>query len=289
MQSDPDLSLNFDRTLADFLCDKYFDGEHSSFGSYTVAALEWQYPQIGRFGDVKLPLSRQSLKGWRKLAPSMTRLPMADPLASTIAIRLSCRSRAMGLALCVMRCTYFRPGELFKLKCRSIVPPSLGTLWAFTLHDFDPDDLNPSKTGEFDESAIIDLPEWAWLGPAVFELTRGRRPDDPLFQFSPLELGREMQSVAREELGVVPPPVLYMWRHTAASVEFLEKLRTLAEVKRRGRWQSDSSVRRYEKGGRVGEEFARLPQATRDFAKICHPLLRRVLCGKLRAPRPPVF
>lgn len=180
-------------------------------------------------------------------------------------------------------------GRLFKLKCRNIVPPSLGTRWASTLHDFDPDDLNPSKTGDFDESAIIDLLEWAWLGPAVFELTRGRLPDDPLFLFTPLELGREMQSVARDELGTLPPPVLYVWRHTAASVEFLEKLRTLNEVSRRGRWKSDSSVRRYEKGGRIGEEFARLPQATRDFAKSCHPLLRRVLCGKLRAPRPPAF
>ena len=284
---DPADAATFDQHLQDFLHDKYFDGEHSSFGNCCMAAVIWKYPQFGRHGSVGLPLSHQSLKGWRKLAPSMTRLPMSDALVSTIAMRVALRHRGMGLALCVMRATYFRPGEVFRLKCRNLVRLSGGLLWALTLHDFDPDDPRPSKTGEFDESSVLDLPRWHWLGPALAAMIRGRKLDDQMFQFSALDLTREMQRVSRIDLGVLPPPVLYMWRHTAASVEFLEQARTLAEVKRRGRWKCDASVRRYEKAGRVGEEFARLEPSIQAYLRLCHPLLRQVLCGERPLPALP--
>ena len=40
---------------------------------------------------------------------------------------------------------------------------------------------------------------------------------------------------------------LYRLRHGGASHDAAARLRTIAEIKRRGRWASDNSVRRYEK------------------------------------------
>ena len=42
-------------------------------------------------------------------------------------------------------------------------------------------------------------------------------------------------------------PVLYMGRHSGASLDRLTAELTLLEVQRRGRWRSPASVRRYDK------------------------------------------
>lgn len=49
-------------------------------------------------------------------------------------------------------------------------------------------------------------------------------------------------------------------RHGGASADFARQLRTLVEVQRRGRWRAASSVRRYEKAGRLTRQVALIPQ-----------------------------
>ena len=66
-----------------------------------------------------------------------------------------------------------------------------------------------------------------------------------------------------------------------ASHDFASKARRLSEVKRRGRWPSSASVRRYEKGARVAELLHRLPLKIPNHALQCEQLLERVVAGSL--------
>ena len=61
----------------------------------------------------------------------------------------------------------------------------------------------------------------------------------------------------------------------------------LVEVKRRGRWAADSSVRRYEKHARVLRELERLPADVIAYAKVVERRLVPILAEEERAPPPP--
>ena len=54
----------------------------------------------------------------------------------------------------------------------------------------------------------------------------------------------------------------YSLRHGGASHDLLCNQRVLAEVKRRGRWASDTSLRRYSKETRLLEVMSRIPALT---------------------------
>ena len=60
--------------------------------------------------------------------------------------------------------------------------------------------------------------------------------------------------------------VLHQLRHSGPSFDMLTKARTLLEIKLRGRWASDSSVRRYESHAWLGQEFQNLPKKVQKLA-----------------------
>ena len=62
-------------------------------------------------------------------------------------------------------------------------------------------------------------------------------------------------------------PHPYALRHGGASTDVLLKRRDLQEVKSRGRWRTDSSVRRYNKHARILREVARLPDESRAYGE----------------------
>ena len=55
---------------------------------------------------------------------------------------------------------------------------------------------------------------------------------------------------------------LYALRHGGASHDFLMQTRSLVEIKKRGRWGSDLSVKRYQKASRALAELKKVPKAT---------------------------
>ena len=79
-----------------------------------------------------------------------------------------------------------------------------------------------------------------------------------------------------EKLG---PPVLYQLRHGGASHEALTGFRPISGIKHRGRWLSDTSVRRYEKGGRVNQVLSEPPEKLRRHADACALRIGSILCG----------
>ena len=107
--------------------------------------------------------------------------------------------------------------------------------------------------------------------------TRGQQ----LWRFSLLQLRREF-------LRIVPlvglarwTPVLYMARHTGASLDRLENRISLEEVRRRGRWRAESSVRRYEKRALIQEVYASLADEQRRYCQRAEQQLVRMLRRKL--------
>eukprot|EP00971_Amphidinium_carterae_P269632 5348970-Amphidinium_carterae.1 len=64
--------------------------------------------------------------------------------------------------------------------------------------------------------------------------------------------------------GVLVQP--HSMRHSGPSHDLLHSLRTMLEVKRRGRWASDSSLARYERHALVAQQWQRLPAVTRRLA-----------------------
>ena len=44
-----------DLALAEYLADEALDGKLASAGSYTVAGIEWKWPELGRRGPYGLP------------------------------------------------------------------------------------------------------------------------------------------------------------------------------------------------------------------------------------------
>ena len=102
-----------------------------------------------------------------------------------------------------------------------------------------------SKTGEYDKSLLLDREPFIFLGECLRRQVALRAAHEDLFQLGQPGFTALFRRAGRE-LGLVDVHP-YQLRHTGASVEFASQTRTLAEVKRRGRWKSDSSVRRYEK------------------------------------------
>ena len=103
------------------------------------------------------------------------------------------------------------------------------------------------------------------------ELLLTRHRSGPLVPVTAREFTRQWQKAARglmldQYLGL---PHVYVLRHSGASADRLYKRRPLSEVKSRGRWRADSSVRRYEKGGRSLERLAVLGTQTRVFVQKC--------------------
>ena len=78
----------------------------------------------------------------------------------------------------------------------------------------------------------------------------------------------------------------YQMRHTGASTDFGTGDRSIVEIRRRGRWRSDTSVRRYEKGSQLTRVLSQLPASTQRYCVTAARCMPRVLCGRLEPMGP---
>ena len=245
----------------------YLLGQKVNCGTMLLAALQHFLPA----SDPRLPgplgRFRRSLQGWNKLSPMRQRLPFPwVALMAVIGVLLEEKDVLAALYLFIAFITYLRPGEIARLRVNQLVPPALhlgpgAATWGVLLS---PASLGvPGKTGHYDESVVLD--NHSWLHPFLLMMVANRPPTDLLF---PLEPGwiRARFSEVCVRLGLGPlQPCLYGLRHGGASYDLLMRHRSVAEVKKRGRWASDQSLRRYGKESRVMQEANKLPKATLLF------------------------
>ena len=134
----------------------------------------------------------------------------------------------------VMLEAYLRLGEMLSLRHSSFLAPTEGGVRSWVILLFPQTGTARSKTGEADDTISLDSKRCLWMRP-VFERLQRRQPQDKPLLFR--------RAAAHLQVDMVP----YQGRHSGASVDRAENLRTSESIQKRGRWKSAKSVRRYEK------------------------------------------
>ena len=149
----------------------------------------------------------------------------------------------------------------------------------------------PSKAGYFDEGLRLDSPWLTWMASFLNILIERRPPTATLWPFSHEDLIRNLKTACSylelDHMHVC----LYSLRHGGASHDSLHNLRSLTEIKDRGRWADDRSLRRYRKETRARLELFKMPDDVLLFGESVHnhlesifhdPLIARGLIPLLR-------
>ena len=208
--------------------------------------------------------------------PARTRRPLPWIVVASLARRLL-HGPCPPMCLCwlMMVDCYLRPGEATELTPKQVIPGTPGTAMDRCALHVNPDyRMKYSKTGELDESLLVSR---RWLGHAIESWAAKRADQDRLWPFTLAEIRHEFMKHALS-LGLGPlKPVLYMGRHSGASLDRLEGRYGQAEAQRRGRWRCTSSVARHEKHALVQEVFQKLGRKRPGIEAEARKLLGEVL------------
>ena len=245
----------------------FWDGMSSSDGTKLLAAIKLRFPIASSRTD--LPRAHRCVNSWLKQQPPRQRVPIPWLGFAAILGFLCWKNEvAVALQLLIQFLTYLRPGVNDALTVGQLVGPTplAGPAFQFWGLIVNPSELhNPSKTGGYDAAVVIDRE--IWLGEFL-HILRGRRSSAT--RLWPTSTPRVIQlfKEACSTLGLdVLEPCRYSLRHAAASHELLNGIRPLTEIKKRGDWRSDASVRRYAKDTLILRELERMPQATVVFGR----------------------
>ena len=246
-----------DEACCIFMNHMFDQGYELAEGTKFLAAVCDMYPGCGP--KHVLFRTRRSLQGWLKTEPQRTRPPLPWALVAALALHMM-RCGVIKAAAAILLCftAYLRPGEALDMQVQDLVRPMpTQNFWSILLHPAERQQR--SKVGLADKSILLDGQQVPWLGPALQHLTTSTTF---LIDMTYHELVQCWQQ-ALLALGLPKDhAVLYQLRHSGPSHDRFFLLRSLAEVKQRGRWMSDSTMRRYEAHARLNQEFNELPKKT---------------------------
>ncbi|CAK0819174.1 unnamed protein product, partial [Prorocentrum cordatum] len=255
--------VELEEAVVEYMELQFSRGEPSNSGAKLLAAIGHRDPRLHHAGRLlKLPRVARALQGWRRLVPPLTRAPAPWAAVAAIAVALiylGQRRAALGVVL--EADAYLRPGELLTLRADHVVPaqPHAGGGYCFTSLVLRPEEeLQSTKTRGFNDSILLDSPARSFLGPLLEQVAFQSQPMELLFPWSGAAFNamfKEAAALVGLESWELTP---YILRHSGPSHDWLTKARSLEAIKRRGRWASDLSVRRYEKGSRVMRRLASL-------------------------------
>ena len=279
-----------DRAMCAFADECFAEGIGPSVGERLLSA--WCDAFV-EYRPGSFPGFVRALRAWRRLRPKFSRHPLPWALLSGIACVVAAHTdggQGAAISLVLMFDTYMRPYELLQLRVGDVCPPvdNLAS-WIVTICPFDR--RRPTKTGVFDDSVRLDsslrphvallLQHWLHL-----RLSAGATPSDFLFEFSHAELAGWFSS-AVSFLHLDPWKfTLYSNRHGGASEDRARNARSAQDVQRRGRWLSESSVRRYEQMGRLQVVLSRTPPSILLFCQKCLAHLVPLILHPTRFARP---
>ena len=281
-QSSHDIVLH---QFLDYLDEMFLAGGGHDDGSKTWAGLIHLVPQLR--DQVSLCLRvKKALSGWAKRAPAGSRAPTAEVVVMAIVGDMIGRKKLAEALNCLLQyLTCRRPGEIDALLVDQLIPPSkvatghLNEVWGVLLHP-QKDNL-PGKTGEFDESILLNDPEWKFMSPHWHALIANRPPKDPLFPVEGSVVSNCFQ-VSVENLNLQKENLVrYGLRHAGASNDLLSGKRSREEVKSRAGWKTDSSMNRYTKETHALRALHRIPLAVTDYGTFVKENLPTVLTGQV--------
>ncbi|CAE8661648.1 unnamed protein product [Polarella glacialis] len=279
-----------DELLVIFFDEKFYKGEGVNYGTRLLAALKFALPRFSRLGAGCLPRTSRALHGWTKKCPPNQRLPLPWVCLMAIVGLLTFHGQWLhAVYLLVQFRTYIRPGVCGKLLVKQLIPPaaSVGSQWRQWVFNLNPSESAiPGKTGLFDEAIVWDTEPW--LERWFVRLVKDGPGDAPLWPFPHSQMVEVFQK-ATERLGMgFLRPVLYSLRHGGASEDLLARKRSTLEVKRRGGWSSDSSLKRYGKEGKLQGELRKVSEAIRQYGAEVGDKLEEIF-SLLRPHPPPVL
>lgn len=270
-----------DRAGAYMLQEMFYEGRSKEEGDVFHASLKNRWAQFQRNGPSKLVRVPRCLAGWKRTQRPTARLPVPSEFMALVAAKMVARGkRRMAAGYWVGLECYLRPGEMVGLSRSQLCPPVPGSLssrdWVISLHPRAGGQA--SKTGIFDEAIALDLPIHKPL-EGVLRYLRADGGDETLLGCTGLQLHAEVTAAAKgaglEDFGVVP----YSARHAAPSRDRARKLRSQNETQRRGRWELQTSMRRYEQSARLTEQLNRVPAALRAQGVLAEQRIAEVLMG----------
>ena len=281
----------WDETLCEYFEALYLEGKGSATAANTLSALVWAQPSLGRPVRVALPRAHQAWKGWQLASPGSSRPPLPWVVAAAMAAHLARRGQhEAALCLLLLFTLYLRPSECLALHQFQLLEPlpALGPgydRWSVLVHARELG--RPGKTGEFDDTVVLDQPDLLWLDEPLRSLRAARAPGEPLWSLDYEDLRGLFNGVVAE-LGLEAiSPSLYALRHGGASHDRAMRFRSLEEVSKRGRWRSAMAVRCYEKHGRLAAQANKLPPATLERCRQLAALLPRCFEGPCAPHWPP--
>ena len=174
--------------------------------------------------------------------------------------------------------SYARPGELMKLRRCDLVAPLRGGLSNYSLVISPEELMRPTKVKTFNDTLELDSAWFQFLRPLLKEL-RGDGGEEALWSFDYPSFYRTFEQCRRELL--LPKIVPYQWRHSGPSADMQSRSRTIAQVQKRGRWQTQKSVLRYERHSRLGASWNSLGDKLRSHLLRCEKHLEEVFQGSL--------
>jgi len=192
--------------------------------------------------------------------------------------------RLGALALILSAVAYLRPGEVLQLRADGVilpVPGGLGSQQYFAITLFDPLYGRSSKTGQYHDSVVLDGPH-SWLGPLLHRRALEVGAAERLFPFEYVEMAQWAAQASTAAGLEVLSPVLYQLRHAGASIDAASRLRSLEEIRARGRWAAATSMMRYEKHAQIGKTWHALPPTVQTHALQCEKRMANVLSGALK-------
>ena len=136
--------------------------------------------------------------------------------------------------------------------------------------------------GVFVDGVLLDSALMPWLPAVMKRVLRlgARKQDEDMWTFTYHMLLSKFK-LACHELGLTDPS-LYRLRQGGASHDAAARLRGIAEIKRRGRWAKDNSVRRYEKRTWLQATEAKVSRTMALAAEVLErELPRRLLAWKM--------
>jgi integrase len=229
-------------------------GEPAHVAETAVAAVIDAMPVVPALAA--MPRVKRALRGFRKARPARSRAPLSKELmAAFVQIFLAQGHVMLAVMMVIMFYSYCRPGELRRAKRRQLLAPvrRTGPLshWALVMAPQEDDPCvvqDLTKTGTMDDTIILDLPPW--LPKLVVLHFKSLLPLDDLFPMSPAT-SVALFKTGCDLLGLPRGTCMYQMRHGGASNDLLSHARPQDDVKRRGRWSTDSSLRRYAKPAQV--------------------------------------
>lgn len=200
------------------------------------------------------------------MAPPQSRLPWPVGAIALVCKGMAARNwKRTAILVWVSFICYLRPSEALHIRMRDITPPVGGggsglAKGTILLHPYERS--IPSKTGVFEDCIELDLAEHQFLEPSLRGLKTTLGADERTDNIGLPEYERRFKVAAADEGIASLQDVPYTLRQSGPSADRPSQKRSMAGVKKRGRWMSDASVTPHKKSGRILQRMATLKRAT---------------------------